>query len=133
MRVTGRNPELRVVVAVQLQADPAAEGSAAAAHVGGDVEDAAARHPHQLALRMRRGLQMEAAQHAARRARVVVLDEGNRRADGVVERLLVEALEEEATRVAEHLRFEDEHAGQRGRGRLHQNTWLSAICSRYWP
>ena len=133
MREAGRDPELAVADVVELEADPVPEGRAGAAHVGRDVENPAARHPHQLALRVRIALQVQAAQDAFGRARLVVLDEGHGRADGGVECLLVEALEKEAARVAEHLRLDDQHAGQGGRGHLHQNTWLLAICSRYWP
>jgi hypothetical protein len=78
-------------------------------------------------------LHVQAAQDAARRARVVVLDEGRGRADGGVELALVEALEEKAARVGEYLGLDDQHPGQRGIRYFHQNTWLSAICSRYLP
>jgi hypothetical protein len=87
--------------------------------VDSDVEDHAARHTHQLALRMRRLLPVQAAQHAARRARMVVLDEGDPLAGRGHERLLVVALEEEAARVAEHLGLDDEHAFDRGGSGLH--------------
>ena len=53
---------------------PLAEGGRVAAQVDGDVEDRAARAADQLRL-ARLGLEVEAAQGALRRARVVVLDE----------------------------------------------------------
>ena len=64
MREAGRDPQLAMVVGAQLDADPAAEGRAAAAHVDGDVEHRALRHAHQLALRVRRHLEVQPAQHA---------------------------------------------------------------------
>jgi hypothetical protein len=57
----------------------------------------------------------------------------HRRADRGIELALVEALEEEAARVGEHLGLDDQHPGQRGRRHFHQNTLLSAIWSRYLP
>jgi hypothetical protein len=64
---------------------------------------------------------------------VVVLDEAHRRADRGIELALVEAFEEEAARIGEHLGLDDQHAGQRGRCHFHQNTFVSAIWSRYLP
>ena len=57
---------------------------------------------------MLRQLVVQSAQHAARRSRMVVLHEVHFVTDGLVESATVEALQEEAALVAEHLRLEDQ-------------------------
>jgi hypothetical protein len=78
-------------------------------------------------------LVMQPAQHAARRARMIVLHELGVDTRRLRERLAVVALEKEAALVAEHLRLDQQHARERGCDRPHQNTWSSSKCSRYWP
>src|SRR5262249_29262322 len=79
----------------------------AAADVDRDVEDLPRQYSHQLSLGLPQ-LIVQAPQHALLRARHVVLDE--LRADpGTLELPLVPALEEKATGVAEHLRFDQKH------------------------
>jgi hypothetical protein len=74
------------------------------------VEHRAAHHPHQLALR-RVELVMQPAQHALRRARMVVLHEIQVQPQ-CGEGLAVPAFHEEAARVAEHPGFDQEDAGE---------------------
>src|SRR3546814_8762958 len=62
---------------------------------------------------------MQAAQHAAHRARDIALDEVRRQADGN-ELVAVERLVEETTIIAEHVRLDDEAARQVGFDNLHQ-------------
>src|SRR5690606_34661744 len=90
-----------------------------------------AAHAHQLALRARL-LEMQPAQHAALRARVVVLHEGQGDARLAVA-LDLEGLEEEAAVVAEGLRLDDQHAGQRGLDDVHRTTSWRSRRWRYWP
>jgi hypothetical protein len=133
MREARRNPQLPVVLAAQLHANPLAEARAAAPDVDRHVEHAASRHAHELALRLRRQLVVETAQHAARRARMVVLHELVAGAGELVEQLLVEALHEEAALVAEHARLEHHDVGDGGGHGLHQNNLSLSSCWRYCP
>ena len=71
--------ELEAALVVELDRLPLAERRRAAAQVDGDVEHAAARDAHELAL-AGPGLEVDPAQRAAARARVVVLDELRRNA-----------------------------------------------------
>lgn len=96
---------------------PLAERGRPAPDVDGDVVHLAFEHAHELALRMR-PLVMQAAQHAARRARNVRLDEMPVDACFPVLRV-VEALVEETTGVAEHLRFDHDATGEGGFDELH--------------
>ena len=76
VREADRHEELRPVLGRNLGGDVAAEGRRAAPQIDRDVEDAPARHPDQLGLGVRRGLEMQAADRARlRRARMIVLDE----------------------------------------------------------
>ena len=59
----------------QLDSHVTAEGRAVLSHVDGDVKHLAVYDSHQLALCLR-VLDVEAAQHAARRAGEIVLQEG---------------------------------------------------------
>ena len=79
MAEADRDVELVAVLVVELDALPLAERRRAAAQVDDDVEHAAARDAHELALAGVR-LEVQPAQRAAARARVVVLDELGRHA-----------------------------------------------------
>src|SRR5207245_4025515 len=74
-----------------------------------DAQTAPTRSPHQLALGSH-PLVVNSPQHIADRTRVIVLNEVDLRADRLRERPRIEALEERATRVREHVRFEYKHA-----------------------
>ena len=95
-----RDPQLAPVDVVELERLPLPERRRAAPQVDRDVEHAPARNPHELAL-AGVGLEVDAAQRAAPRARLVVLYEGGRH---TVPRPRVRAigLEEEAALVAVH-------------------------------
>ena len=120
MREPGRDPQLPVVLAAELDADPRPKVGEPRRMSTATSNTRPARHAHQLALRMRRLLPVQAAQHAARRAGVVVLHEARRgRPTGLAEAALVEALEEEAPRIAEDPRLQDEHVGDAGGSDVH--------------
>ena len=113
---------------------PTPIGRAAGANVDRDVEDPAARHPHQLALRVRADLQVQAAQDALRRARMVVLDEARpaRRRRRRTPRWL--KLSRKKPRASPNTFGSTiSTPASVGRRHFHQNTFVSAICSRYWP
>jgi hypothetical protein len=74
VREAGRDPHLALVLGRQFAAIPLAEGRRALADIDRHVEHRAGGGAHQLALRLL-DLVMQAAQHAFRRARVVVLHE----------------------------------------------------------
>src|SRR5262249_12580932 len=133
MGQAGRDPQLPLVFVTQLHAYPPAPRGAAFTDVDGHVVDGAASRPNQLALRMRRQLVVQAAQNAALRSRMVILDEGDRAADGVVEQPLVEALREESALVPEDLRLENQYVRNGSRRDLHQNTCSASIFIRYCP
>src|SRR5262245_10841243 len=129
-----------MVLAAEFDADPATERRAARPDIDRHVEHTALRHAHQLALRMRCALEVQPAQYASARARMVVLHERDALAGRLVEGALVVALHEEAACVAEHLRLQNQHAVYRGLGRfqrhrerLSQNTRLLTTRIRYWP
>jgi hypothetical protein len=132
------DPQLAVVVGRQFDADPAAEGGRPAADVHRHVEGRPAHHAHQLALRVRRQLVVQAAQHAGPAARMVVLHERARRrqaecAQAVAEARIVPALHEPAAIVGKACRLDDHHAGQVGGQQLHRKTFSPSTCIRYWP
>jgi hypothetical protein len=111
-----RDPQHAVIVGAQLDADPAPERGRGLAHVDADVEHASGHDADEFSLRPP-DLVVQAAQHVAARARVVVLDERDIGADGVAEVACVEAHQQEAALVAEHLRPEDQDIGNRRRNR----------------
>ncbi|MNY83766.1 hypothetical protein D3C86_2267700 [compost metagenome] len=61
---------------------------------------------------------MQTAQHTARRARMVVLHEGQGDA-GLAVALDLKGLDEEAALIAKHLRLDDQHARQCGFDDVH--------------
>ncbi len=78
MRKSGRDQQLTPVFRRELDRDIPAESRRRTANVDRDVEDAAARDAHQLGLRERRRLKVQAPQRAGGRGnRVVVLNESN--------------------------------------------------------
>ena len=112
------NPELLFVVGGQFHAHPATEGGRTGPDVYGNVEHCTGHHPHELSLRLL-DLIVQAAEHAACTATVVVLHEVRRSPDRSLERQLVEALEEEAAAIAEHLRRQEQHVGNGSGGDVH--------------
>src|SRR5262249_2802039 len=104
-------PQLAQVDGIKQRADPAAECRRTAANVHRDVERAAARHPHEFALRVRRDLIVQAAKNPTTRLRMVVLNEAHGVAHGVVERALIPAFHEETAVVPKHAGFD------------HQDLW----------
>jgi len=109
--------ELSAVLGAELDHHVSAEGRRALAHVERDVDDGPLEHLDQLRLRPR-VLKVKATQDAPRGARHVVLDEVARDAGGAIA-LGVKALEEEASRVAEHLGLDDQHARERRLDHVH--------------
>src|SRR3954463_4923263 len=95
-----RDPQLAPVDVVELERLPLPERRRAAPQVDRDVEHAPARDPHELAL-AGVGLEVDAAQRASPRARLVVLDEGGRHTVPRP-RVLAIGLDEEAALVAVH-------------------------------
>lgn len=87
-----------------MHADPLAEIRRAAAYVDRDVIDLAGTDAHQLALGLLQ-LIVQAAQHAARGARMVVLYEFAGYPGGFGKAPCVETLVEEAAFVTEYLGF----------------------------
>ena len=104
-----RHEELSVVLFGKLDGDVPAICRGALADVDGHVEDASADAAHELGLCVWRTLEVQAAHDAAARHRLVVLDEVDFVAYGLVEGLLVVALEEIAARILEDagLYYED--------------------------
>ena len=91
-----------------------AESGRRAADVHGDIEDAAAHHPHQLVLSERGGLEMQTAQGSDfGRKRVIVLHEIQVEA-GLKKRLAVVNFRKKAAMVAEFARGDDLHIGNGG-------------------
>src|SRR5207253_10795857 len=82
--------------------------------------------PHQLALGAHQ-LVVDTAQHVAERARVVVLHEISVDSGCLAKILRIEAFEEKAARVLQHLRFEDQHAVQGGRLDFHESSKKARI------
>ncbi|MNZ34145.1 hypothetical protein D3C78_515160 [compost metagenome] len=101
-----------------------------APEVHGDIEYFAEGDPHQLALGPPH-LVVQAAQDAALRARVIVLDESALDAGRVREGAGVVAFVKEAALIAEDLGFEDQHVGEVARNDFH--TFSPAILKRYCP
>ena len=108
---------LALVLRAEHHGGPLPEGGRAATDVDRHVPHLALEHADQLALRLR-PLVMQAAQHAADRSRHVALDEMRRQAHRD-ELVAVERLVEEATVVAEHLRFQHNASGKVRRDDLH--------------
>ena len=115
------NPHLPPVRGREALPHPAAERGRAAPKIHRHVEHLPRHHAHELALRLAR-LEVQAAQHAGGRARVVVLDERARAPGGAAEPVVAEGLHEEAARVFVHLGLEDEHAGNGGGDGLHDEA-----------
>ena len=125
MGQSARNPELTMAVLVELDRDVPAEGRAADAHVDRDVDRASAQHGDKLALGIRI-LDMQAAKHALRRAREIVLHEAV--GDPALRiALLLERLHEEAARVSEHLGLDDQHARDGGLDDVHRTFGAASL------
>src|SRR5690606_30311493 len=126
------DPELALVLRAEDGRGPAPEMRRTTADVHRHVVDLALQHADQLALRVG-PLVMQAAQHPARGQRYVALHETGRQAVfGIA--LRVPGFVEEATRIAEHRRFDHHAARQVGLHHLHGTTVpRRASSSRYWP
>ena len=88
---------------------------------------------HKFALGLWWKLVMEAPQDVLRRLGVVILHEGEIKSGGLREGTCVEALEEEASFVAEDLRFDEQDVRDSRSGNDHQNTPPFKRPSRYCP
>src|SRR6266487_6363416 len=106
---------------------PAAKRRRTPTQIHGHVEHLALDHPHQLALRIRI-LKMQSAQRAAPRRRQVVLYESHGQSGLTVTRL-VPQLHEKATRIAEHLRLDDQQSGDVTTSYFHERLRASAMTS----
>ena len=122
-----RNPHLFVVVFGQLYPGPLAKGGGAFADVHRHVKHRAAHHAHQLALGLLQ-LVVQAAQHAAGAAAVVVLHKVHIQTGDLLEVLLVEAFKKEASAVAEHFGLKDEQVGDVGGGDGVGHISLARCC-----
>ena len=131
VREPGRHVALPEVVGRERDANPSAERRRAAADVDGDVEDLALDDADQLALRPP-DLQMQAAQRAADRPRMVVLHE--RAGDAVLAvRVGVIGLDEEAAVVVVDVGLDDERRPADRSGRRARQRSCSRTRNRYWP
>ena len=86
------------------------------------IKDLAVNGTHQLALGKGWQLVVQTTQDMAHATRVVVLHEMYVKSGRFVEGLLVEALEEEAARIAEHFRLDEQHLGNGERRGFHAYT-----------
>ena len=112
-----RDPEHLAALVGELDALPLAERRRAAAQVDDDVEHPAAGHADELALPRVR-LEVDAAQRALARARMVVLDEVRR--DAVTARRVgAKRLHEEAACVAVHRGCEQDESVESSLKPLH--------------
>ncbi len=102
------------------------EGRAAGPHVNRHIEHATAQDGHQLALRLRI-LDMQAAQDPLGRAREIILHEVKTN-PALRVALLLEQLQEEAARVSEHLRLDDQHARNGGFDDVHRPSPAATPC-----
>ena len=112
MRKARRHPEHLLVRGGQFQPDPFAEMRAGLADIHRHVPHPASDHADQLALRIG-VLEMQPAQHAARRLAMIVLHEVEVQ-PGRLEGVRIPAFVKEAAIVAEHARFDDQRAGNGG-------------------
>ncbi|MNN52795.1 hypothetical protein D3C81_1675140 [compost metagenome] len=97
-----------MVVVAQFHTGELATGRRFRIDIHGDVVHRATTHADQLALRAG-ALEMQSAQHAARRSGVVILNERQINTSVAVA-LDMEALKEESASIAEYLWLDDQHA-----------------------
>src|SRR2546425_257165 len=126
------NPRHLLGEAFQVEAHPFAEGAGAFAQIHRDIPDLAESDANQLSLRPT-DLVVKAAQDVLGGARMVVLHELDVEPGGVLERLAVVAFQEEAARVLEHLRLEDQDLRNFRADDLHQKSRSESTLSRYSP
>src|SRR5262245_42025029 len=119
VRESRRDEALLEIRGGQVGGNPRTEGRGAAADVDGDVENLALDHPDQLSLRPPY-LQMQAAQRAADRSRMIVLHEGAGNAVLAIP-ISVVRLEKESAGVFVDVGLDQDHARQAG--------WLDAHVS----
>lgn len=108
MGESARNEQLQVVHVAELHGDVFAVRFRSLAQVDGDVQHPALQNAHQLRLRVFALLEMQTANHAVGRFRLVVLHEFRRHAV-VVEQLFVICFKEIAAVVRENPRFENDN------------------------
>ena len=125
VRESAGDEQLTLVFARKLDGHKAAEGRRAAADVHGHIQYGSRNHAHQLALGMRRLLEVQPAKHPVGGLRFVVLHEAYG-AHRLVECAQGETLEEIAPPVAENLRFHNNDSIQVGFDDMHK-------CCVYGP
>jgi len=110
MREALRDIKLGMVLTRQHHADPLAKVRRAEADVHGDIENLTPRDPAELGLRVAK-LIMQPAQHPARGMGMIVLHErlANSR---LGESVLAVGLHEEAARIFEDPRLDEEYSGK---------------------
>ena len=131
MGEAGRDPEQLPDLGGQLETEPLAEMGRGAPNVDDDVEGTTGDNADELTLGLLE-LVMEAAQHAAGRTAVIVLDEDGVNAGGGIV-ASAPGFEEEAAIVAEDLRFDQLEVGMRGVDQPHQPRSIRNTFSRYSP
>src|SRR5882762_6950411 len=112
-----RNPQHALVLARKAHGFPSPKARRTSAKVYSNIQDLAFGHPHKFSLRLL-NLIVQTAQHIAMRAGMIVLYESflnSRFGHG----LLIVALEEKASIVAENARFKNEYSWQRNRNFLY--------------
>ncbi len=128
-----RDPQLILVFRRKHRTDPFAESGGGATDINGYVKDLTLDHAYKFALSMRRELVMQAPKHPSCRFRMVILNEVRLKSGHFLEDVSVEALIEEATLVAEHLRGKQEDFRYCQGCSVHQNTFSLSRLRRYWP
>ena len=112
------NPDLSVVISRQFNTHRLAKTGGGFSNIHRHIKHRAAHHAHQFALGLP-DLIMQTAQHAPGAAAMVVLHKIDIKAGSFVEGFLVEAFEEEAARIAEHLGLDDEYVWDGGGDYVH--------------
>jgi hypothetical protein len=106
------------MIVAEFDGDMSAKCRAAEPYIDGDVQNAAAHYAYQLALRLRI-LQVQAAKHAFRRPRQIVLNERSGGANLTIS-FGVKMFEEESPLISKYLRFDRKDIGQIGIYDLHR-------------
>ncbi len=104
------NEELALVVLAQLHLDVPTEGGAATPEVDSHIEHTAGDNPHKFRLTGGTSLIMQATQHAKRRFRLIVLNEGDLATDMAVEIVLPICFHEIAPGIAIDARLQHENS-----------------------
>ncbi|MPN33590.1 hypothetical protein SDC9_181079 [bioreactor metagenome] len=117
----GGNPYLPLVFGGKPLPDPLAVSGRAFADIDHDVKDLALYNANQFALRLL-DLIVKAAQDVANRTRMVILHKMRPDARRLKKRLLVVALEEKTTFIAEDFRLQQQDIGNGCRNCAHQKA-----------